>query len=179
MIDVARADVAGELGQDGDALAKALAARLTVLPPAGIVAFATEFGRLRAEANRWDVWGAAYLVGGGCSDDGFVDFCTGLIAAGREWYERALVDPDALAGHPAVAEAAEWDDDGAIFAELVGYAADRAYEQVTGDELELPAESHDTTGERWDFDDDDQMRRRLPRLSALFLGWPENEGCRC
>ena len=26
---------------------------------------------LRVESYRWDLWGAAYLINGGCSDDGF------------------------------------------------------------------------------------------------------------
>ncbi|MDI1465606.1 DUF4240 domain-containing protein [Catellatospora sp. KI3] len=178
LIEQARADVEGELGEDGDSLAKALTARLVELPAAQIEQFAAEFGRLRAAADRYDLWGAAHLIGGGCSRDGFLDFRSGLIAAGRHWYEAALADPDALAGHPAVAEAVEWNDDSAIFAELVGYAPATAYRQVTGAELPEPAAS-EPAGESWDFDDDAQMRHRLPRLASLTIGWPPNEGCRC
>jgi hypothetical protein len=43
-----------------------------------------------------------YLIGGGCSDDGFIDFRAGLIAQGRDWYERAAASPDDLADHPDV-----------------------------------------------------------------------------
>lgn len=50
--------------------------------------------------------GGAYLIGGGCSDDRFSDFTAGLVALGREWYERASACPDSLAGHPAVRTAA-------------------------------------------------------------------------
>jgi hypothetical protein len=179
LVELARAGVDDVPGQDGDALAKALTELLVRLPPAQIEAFGVEFHRLSAAADRWDVWGAAYLIGGGCSDDAFTDFRSGLIAAGREWYDRALADPDALASHPAVAEAAEWDDDSAIFAELVGYAGFQAYRQVTGVGWAIETPEGQTAGQRWDFDDDDEMRRRLPRLSALFVGWPANEGCRC
>jgi hypothetical protein len=125
------------------------------------------------------LWGAAHLIGGGCTADGFVDFRIGLVACGGDWYSRAVADADALASHPAVSEAAEWDDDSAIFAELVGGAAGDAYALVTGARLATPASQEEALTPAWDFDDDNQMRQRLPRLSALFLGWPENEGCKC
>ncbi len=180
LIEQARTDVEGDIGEDGTGMAKALTVRLAALDLPEIAAFAAEFERLRDAADRYDVWGAAHLIGGGCSDDAFVDFRSGLVAAGREWYGKALADPDALAGHPSVVEAVEWDDDSAIFAELVGNAAADAFREVAGAELVLPERAHPgTAGERWDFDDDDQMRHRLPRLSALVLGWPANEGCRC
>ncbi|MFC7242330.1 DUF4240 domain-containing protein [Catellatospora aurea] len=180
LIEQARTDVEGDIGEDGTGLAKALTARLSALSLADIAGFATRFEQLRAAADRYDLWGAAHLIGGGCSDDAFVDFRSGLIAAGRKWYEAALADPDALAGHPSVVEAVEWDDDSAIFAELVGYAAADAFREVAGAELVLPETAKaPIAGEDWDFEDDDQMRHRLPRLSALVLGWPANEGCRC
>jgi Protein of unknown function (DUF4240) len=172
VIDAARSDVGGEAGQDGEALAKALTVRLAGLTPLRRTAFGETFARLNADALRWDVFAAAYLIGGGCDLGGFEDFRYGLIATGREWYAKALADPDALAGHPVVAEAAEWDDDSAIFAELVGEAVASATGVVLRDQGEL-------VGERFDVDDDLVMRARLPRLAALFLGWPANEGCRC
>jgi hypothetical protein len=180
LIEQARTDVEGDIGEDGTGLAKALTARLSALSLPEIAAFATRFNGLRDGADRYDLWGAAHLIGGGCSDDAFVDFRSGLIAAGRKWYEAALADPDSLAGHPSVVEAVEWDDDSAIFAELVGYAAADAFREVAGAELVLPEVAEaPIAGEDWDFEDDDQMRHRLPRLSALVLGWPANEGCRC
>lgn len=33
---------------------------------------------------RRDLWAAAYIIGGGCSDDSFIDFRAGLIAQGHE-----------------------------------------------------------------------------------------------
>ncbi|NUT34134.1 MAG: DUF4240 domain-containing protein [Hamadaea sp.] len=172
VVEAARAEVGGEPGEDGEALGKALGARLAGLAPVRRTAFGERFAALSAQACRWDLFGAAHLIGGGCDAGGFEDFRFGLIAAGREWYERALADPDALAGHPVVAEAADWDDDSAIFAELVG----EAVADVTG---VVPRDQGDLAGERFDVDDDAVMRFRLPRLSALFLGWPANEGCRC
>ncbi|MEV7233888.1 DUF4240 domain-containing protein [Streptomyces sp. NPDC051020] len=86
---------------------------------------------------RWDVWAAAYLIGGGCSDDSFMDFRAGLIALGRDWYERAAACPDSLAEHPAVIAAAEAQEDEAVFYEDVNYAASGAFKRIAGDEEDL------------------------------------------
>ncbi|WP_027343782.1 DUF4240 domain-containing protein [Hamadaea tsunoensis] len=171
ILAAARADVDGAYGEDGATLAKALRLRLDDLSAERRAAFGEHFVLVDAAACRWDLFGAAYLIGGGCDLAGFADFRAGLIAAGEEWHTRALADPDMLAGHPIVAEAADWDDDSALYAELVATAVAEA----TG----AAQAERELAGERWDFDDDAAMRHRLPRLSALFLGWPKNEGCRC
>ncbi|MFC9245678.1 DUF4240 domain-containing protein [Streptomyces sp. NPDC057136] len=48
------------------------------------------------------LWAAAYVINGGCSDDGFDYFRGWLIAQGREVFERTAADPDALAEVPIV-----------------------------------------------------------------------------
>lgn len=138
-----------------------LTEQLTGLTPEEIVGFDRHFDELFVAADRWDLWGAAYVIGGGCSDDGFADFRGWLVAAGREVYELALRDPDALAGVPDAAEEE-------CFCELVLYATSRAYEAKTGEPLpdnDVPAGA--TVGEDWDFEDTDEMRRRYPRLCEL------------
>jgi hypothetical protein len=47
----------------------------------------------------------------------------GSLPHGREWYEKVATSPDSLAGHPAVANAAPGSWCGALFCELVTYAA--------------------------------------------------------
>jgi len=132
-----------------------------------IVEFYEQFSELRSALYRRDVWAAAYLVGGGCSDDSFIDFRAGLIAQGRDWYEKAAASPDRLAGHPAPET---------LFYESVNYAAPRAYERLGGSLegfyslLRRHSRDHDATmGEDFDFDDPGEMRRRLPRLAARCL----------
>jgi len=125
-----------------------------------LVSYQEHFDTLHANAYRWDVWGAAYIRDGGCSDDGFTDFRYGLISLGREIYEAALADPDSLA---AVDEGVE------IANETFGYIALEAYEKKTG--KDMPRNPHrraDPVGENWDFDDDDECRARLPRLWKMF-----------
>jgi len=56
---------------------------------------------LLAESYRWNLWGAAHLLGGGgCSDDGFDDFRGWLLTQGRATWQGAFRDPDSLAAHP-------------------------------------------------------------------------------
>ncbi|MEU6603237.1 DUF4240 domain-containing protein [Streptomyces flaveolus] len=156
---------------------------LSARPAEEILAFEHRFCRLRDAVYRWDVWAAAYLIGGGCSDDRFSDFTAGLVTLGRGWYEQAAACPDALAEHPAVRIAAAAGDQEVIFDEDFNFVASRAYERLTGDSdafweaWDAYTDAHATTeedgegmGESFDFGDAQQMRRRLPRLAALHLG---------
>ena len=43
------------------------------------------------------LWAAGYVVNGGCSDDGFIDFRAWLISRGQRITEDAVADPDSLA----------------------------------------------------------------------------------
>ncbi|MGW3148914.1 DUF4240 domain-containing protein [Streptomyces sp. NPDC001177] len=172
----------GTAEDSGEPLDDAVAAQLAAMPAEEILAFEHRFTQLRHAIHRWDVWAAAYLIGGGCSDDRFCDFTAGLVALGPHWYNRANACPDELAEHPAVQAAAATGDQEAVFAEDFSFVSCRAYAQLTGNEdgfweaWETCSNAHTTNeadgdqgmGEPFDFDDTDQMRRRLPRLAALY-----------
>ena len=154
-------------------VAKRAAAELATCDPVEIVAWDRHLGRVMAASGREDLWAAAYLINGGCSDDGFDNFRGWLIAHGRDAVARAVREPDSLAEMSVIKLAA---DTGAVFeAEEVLTIAVVAYVQATGDELP-PSEAPSTRpdpADLWDFDNEDEMRRRLPRLSALFLEPPD------
>ncbi|WP_405784413.1 DUF4240 domain-containing protein [Streptomyces sp. NBC_01378] len=147
-----------------------------------VLAFHAHFDALDTAVDRWDVWAAGYLIGGGCSDDRFMDFKAGLIALGRAWYERAARRPDDLAEHPDVQQALAAGAEEAVFYEEMGFLASTAYGHLTGNEdgfypaldhyraqhSEVEDRPHDM-GEDFDFDNAEEMRRRLPRLAALYL----------
>ncbi|MGP4030101.1 DUF4240 domain-containing protein [Actinomadura sp. 3N407] len=86
-----------------------------------------------AESYRGDLWGAAYLINGGASDDGFEYFRGWLVSQGRAVYEAALTDPDSLATVPTVLEAASAGHD--LDGEAILSIAWHAYQQKTGEEL--------------------------------------------
>ena len=159
---------------DPEEHAEQLAARLAKLPEGDILDFVHHWDAASARAYRRDLWGAAYLVNGGCSDDGFQYFRWWLILQGREVYEAALADPDSLA------EVLDGEND--VEAE-VRPGLD-AWLRVTGTEEDDAgyAAFHRAMTFRhpkppqppplaldWDFGDDAEVRRRFPRLAAAYL----------
>lgn len=145
---------------------------LATLTEQDILEYHERFEKMHGALYRRDLWAAAYLIGGDCWDDGFIDFRAGLIAQGHDWYHKAAPSPDSLAGHPAVAGAGHPLADNPLFYEEVNYAASDAFQRLTGDEQAFcdalaargPRDCLPELGEDFDFDDDQEMRRRLPRL---------------
>ncbi|MFC8722332.1 DUF4240 domain-containing protein [Kitasatospora sp. NPDC057198] len=155
--------------EDGEAVAARAVALLAARPVAEILAAERVLDRLLADSYLAPLWGAAYLLNGGCSDDGFDYFRGWLVLRGRAVFERALADPDALADLPAVraAVAAGADLDGE---EALSLAWD-AHLAATGAEppasrRAVPLPELDPEW-NFDFDDHEELSRRLPRLARL------------
>ena len=169
VIDRATADRPGSPGE----VAKRAVAELATHEPEEIVAWGRHLDKVMAASGKEDLWAAAYLINGGCSEDGLDHFRGWLIANGRAVLAGAVRDPDSLSELPAVRAAATT---GAVFeAEEVLSVAAEAYKQVTGAELppsDVPVTKPDPA-QLWDFDDEEEMARRLPRLAGLFLEPPE------
>lgn len=91
---------------DEDRQLQKLGKHLQKLSTEQIVAFENTFRSVFDRAYRHDLWGAAYVINGGCSDDGFMDFRYWLIAQGSEVYQAASKEPDCLADHIKVNDAA-------------------------------------------------------------------------
>lgn len=132
---------------------------LLELPPQEIVEFRNRLLEQLDATFNWDLWAAAYLIAGGCSDDGFTDFRGWLISLGRGVFERALADAESLVD---VADAPGVED--VFFEEFLSVPA-RAYEEATGNELPdyTGHLRHEPSGERWSEDGDD-LHRRFPKL---------------
>lgn len=165
---------------DPDAHCVALVGEVAALPEDEIHAFGHWWDVAVWDAYAWDVWGAAYLIGGGASDDGFEYFRHWLVLQGRAVYDAARHDPDSLVAvtdgddeyqyecYPAMdawieATGRKQDSD----AYDAWYAAHDAANERLGLSLELTGVP---TGEDWDFDDEAEMRLRLPRLAARAYG---------
>ena len=116
--------------QSGECEAQAAvpAWRLSAQTAGAIQSFDDIFAAKRADAYRWDLWGAACLINGGCSDDGFEYFRCWLIGQGREVFANALKHPDSLA------EVLSGDEDDLECEDLL-FAADRAHQDLMGDPL--------------------------------------------
>lgn len=159
LIDASRRAADGDPEQQMEALKEQLA----TLPEKEIVAFDRLFTEFWVRAYTWELWGAAYIMGAGCSDDGFMDFRGWLVAKGEAVYRAALLDPESLA--ESVTDA---DGDGQI--EGFQYVAADAWAERTGrDPSEYPhpdvARPSEPSGESWD---EEEIAERFPRLTARF-----------
>jgi Protein of unknown function (DUF4240) len=157
-----------EADGDEEAQLDAFREELATLNSDELVDFQRQWDELHAQAYSWDLWGAAYLIGGGCSDDGFIDFRAWLIMQGQKVYENALNDSDSLAR--AVAE----DDGEATQWEGPQYIAIDVWTEKTGkDPSEFPERTirqpADPTGKQ-STESDDELKKRFPKLWEKFGG---------
>ncbi|MBT9391695.1 DUF4240 domain-containing protein [Hymenobacter sp. NST-14] len=137
-------------GGDVEEQAEHLQEKLATLLPEEIIAFEDMFQHLMHEAYQSNLWAAAYIILGGCSDDGFEYFRAWLIARGQKVFETALAEPDSLAKIIKVDDAEESE------AESMLYVARMAYEEQSGK------------------DDFDKVTTRYS-LPAIDLNWGDNE----
>ncbi len=125
-----------------------------------VSAFGSTFYQLLINLNRWEIWGAGYVMAGGMSDDSFHYFRSWIIGKGEEAYETALKSPDDLG------QFAGEDDD--FDNELLEYVAVEILEERG---VEDPRESPDgfaddePKGEEWD---EDEVYAKYPKLAAQF-----------
>eukprot|EP01030_Chromulinospumella_sphaerica_P017421 gene17421-17249_t len=147
------------------ALVEAVVSRLTAGGKAVTLAFATGFVETLERANRWDLWGAGYVIHGGMSDDSFVYFRAWLIGQGRGVFDQALADPDSLAD--LIPEGRQ------DALELGGLASapSEAWEEIHAEAdkrpgaLELGVAGGEPPGEPFD---EDTLAQTYPRMTARF-----------
>lgn len=148
---------------DVEAQIEILKEKLETLEPDEIVAFDRIFSGYHNRAYTWPLWGAAYIIGGGCSDDGFADFRGWLISRGEKVYEAAISDPETLA--KIVKE-----EDGDCQIEGFEYVASQAWEEKTGnDPDDFPKHDIDyatePSGTQWS---EESLETMFPKLSKKF-----------
>ena len=156
------ADTRQEAGNDTGRQSELLEERLSRLPARQIVDFARFRRGLDERLYSWDIWGAAYVIDDGCSDDCFRDFRAYVISLGPGQYEAALRDPDSLAPVAQDAEEGDWENADDV--------APDAYQSATGEDF--PVDDSDLSGtprgEPWDDEDQDALVRRYPQLAERF-----------
>ncbi|CAG0994404.1 hypothetical protein PHYC_02475 [Phycisphaerales bacterium] len=141
-------------------------AALKKLPPTEILEFKLRFDEQMRRAFHWDLWGAAYIIRGGCSDDGFEYFRAWLISNGRKVFEEGLARPESLVN-------LKIEEDDCEFEDLI-FAAGDVYEAATGADLyaDLPIRApvaDQPAGKPWG-EDSRYLEQRFPRLWARFNG---------
>ena len=137
------------------------------LEPNELVSFGHWFDDYYASADSWELWDAAYLVGGGCSDDSFADFKGWLISRGEKVFEAALANPESLA---KVVSVGEW-----TRAEGFHFAAQLLWAKKTGksaDDFPPSPLGKGSPGIRGEQCPEAQLAKRYPKLAKKFLARP-------
>ncbi|KAB1148850.1 DUF4240 domain-containing protein [Streptomyces luteolifulvus] len=162
LVDTSREAAGGDPEDQADLLVD----RLLQLDPESVLDFARHFESRYNRAYTWDLWGAAAVLLDGASDDAFDFFRCWLIGQGREVYEPAVHEPDSLADLLG-----DFDEEVDGDAEDLGYAADEAYEQLTGTvapDLGIPSAPPEPEGTPVDFEHERMLAERFPRLWERF-----------
>jgi hypothetical protein len=162
LVDASREAAEGDADEQADQLVE----RLLRLDPDAVLDFARHFESRYNRSYRWNLWGAAWVLLDGASDDAFDFFRCWLIGQGREIFEGAVHDPDSLA---ELLE--EFDEDVDGDGEELGYAADEAYEQLTGTvapDLGIPPLASEPEGAPLDLENESVLAARYPRLWDRF-----------
>jgi len=140
-----------------------LAAQLKKLTPSDIILFDNRFSYYRGAAYSWELWGAIYIIHGGCSDDSFNDFREWVIAQGRDFYQKTIKNPESLINvDKDEIENADW--------EGLGYIPPNVFKELTGQEMPNAfMENREITGIEWKEEGDD-LKRMFPELYAKYSG---------
>ena len=138
-----------------DTQAAKLKTELAALSRDGLIEFNLHYRNKLAEANSWDMWAAAYIINGGCSDDGFDYFRDWLISKGQAVFDAAQKDPETLKG-----VATPWDTE---FEEFRYVMLDIMEEVHNGEFPTVPSQKHSPpSGEEWD---EDTVDTKYPKLA--------------
>ena len=150
-----------ESGGDMERKCELLKGQFAELSAEELQSFNDHFAQADADAYTWELWGAAYVINGGCGDDTFSDFRATLISWGRETYEAAVRSPESLADLEVDSED--------LFFEGYQYVWQDVAETTPVEFGTRGVDSRDEpSGEEWDEDDD--IDRLYPRLAAKYWG---------
>ena len=93
-----------------DELAARLIDKLAAMDIESVLCWAQIYDAYQQLSYKMKLWAAAYVINGGCSDDGFEYFRGWLISQGQHIFLRALADPDSLAEVDVRRNEAEYED---------------------------------------------------------------------
>ncbi|TDL80556.1 DUF4240 domain-containing protein [Peribacillus frigoritolerans] len=154
---------------DSEEQIEVLTYALLKMPNKDLVRFDYILQKFMNESYSSNLWAAAYIIMGGCSDDCFDYFRAWLIFQGKETYEAAISNPEVLI---PLLEKREEEGEFPQLEELLS-AACMAFEEKTGrddeDYYELfdKLEGFEAQPEielDWEEDDEKELQNRFPKL---------------
>jgi Protein of unknown function (DUF4240) len=145
-------------GKKVEARPDSLLVELSALESKKIEQFQAKYDDLLLNANTWNLWGAAYLMNGGCAEDCFRNFRDWLISEGKSTFSNSVRNPEWLAG---VARRESYE------LEAYGQSAGKAFNGRTGSVIRTNAAvaSKDPVGTEWL---EDELPKLLPRIALKF-----------
>ena len=139
LIDKANEQSQGDMERKSELVRSAVGS----MSPEAAIAFSRHFDEAMSRAYTWGLWGAAYVMNGGCSDDTFSDFRASLVSRGEKVFEGAVAAPDSLAN--------EAFDEEAWFYEGFQYAVHEGAESaISSQELSVVAAPKEPSGSPWE-----------------------------
>ena len=114
-------DDAKKQASDWEGMIEPLVNSLASLDVSDIMLWQQIFSEYQRLSYKNKLWAAAYVINGGCSDDGFDYFRAWLTAQGKDIYISALYDPETLA---------EIDSRDSFFEEMLGVAYDAYFKKI-------------------------------------------------
>lgn len=138
---------------DQEGQAEYLRKEIGKLTPKEMVGFRLRTDKLLYDTYNSEMWCAAYIMNGGCSDDGFEYFRNWVISRGKDVFYKAKEDPDYLVTQ--VRDGVEFYD----FEEF-WYVANDAFENKTGKDL-------------YDYIDNDQFKTAEGGYPEFEFTWQE------
>lgn len=126
--------------------------------PVEVARFNKYFYQQMSKSYTWDLWAAAYIAFGGCSDDGFEYFRAWLISEGREYFEAVLSDVNNIVKLKLVPDK---------FEEMLS-TANNVYKKKTGKLFDVPYNlANKPAGEEWK-ESEKELKKRYPMLWNYF-----------
>jgi predicted DNA-binding WGR domain protein len=167
-------DKCKEKGDDAEEQMEWLMTQLSKRPVKDIVTFDFILNKYYSKSYTSDLWAAAYIIMGGCSDDCFDYFRAFLLYLGKEPYEASIKDPETLLPYLKLVEE---QDEMPQLEELL-FVACEAFEEKTGQDDEdyhdlyekLTNDSYSQPEIEFDWDEDDEegLRKKFPLLWEAF-----------
>ena len=150
-LDSARAGAVG-----CEAISRRLEQRLRVMPTTDLEHFAQDWSDWWGRSYNWDLWGAAYLINGGASDDGFDYFRGWLLSEGSERWAKVSRNIESAFDDIQPGAVLECED--------IIVTLPNVYEERFGREAADPG-NHEPTGKVWT---EESLPNRFPRLARRF-----------
>ena len=119
--------------------------------------FRDHFDECLDRAYSHELWAAAFIINGGCSDDSFSDFRSSLISMGRRRFESALKDPESLV---ELGDAAE-----ELFYEGYQYVPSRVATEKRVELKRSRPHPKEPSGRTWE---ESELSAMFPKLSERY-----------